>query len=79
MDCAQRSVSGRGGDGMLKYINNLWLKISLKKKLGTFAAMVILVMGLSVAFSISVMNFSLDSFNVILKDNSRCHDFQEAL
>ncbi|MEG0215565.1 MAG: sensor histidine kinase [Hungatella sp.] len=41
--------------------------------------MAILVMGLSVAFMIRMMNFSLDSFNIILKDNSKCHDFQEAM
>lgn len=64
---------------MLEYVKNLWFTISLKKKLGAFAAMVILVMGLSVAFNLRIMNFSLDSFNVILQDNSRCHDFQEAL
>lgn len=64
---------------MFKYIKNIWLRISLKKKLGSFAVMVILVMGLSVAFNIRVMKFSLDSFNIILNDNSRCHDFQEAI
>ena len=64
---------------MLEYVKNLWFTISLKKKLGAFAAMVILVMGVSVAFNLRIMNFSLDSFNVILQDNSRCHDFQEAL
>jgi len=64
---------------MFKYLKNLWLRISIKKKLGSFAAMVILAMGLSVAFNIRVMKFSLDSFNIILNDNSRCHDFQEAM
>lgn len=69
----------KAGWGMFGYIKNLWLTISLKKKLGIFAVLVVLVMGLSVAFNIRVMNFSLDSFNIILKDNSQCHDFQEAL
>ena len=64
---------------MFKYIKNLWLTISLKKKLGTFSIIVILVMGLSIAFNILIMNFSLDSFNVILNDNSLCYDVQEAL
>ena len=57
----------------------IWLTISLKRKIGSFAVMVILVMGLSVAFNIRIMDFSLGSFNVILDDNSRCHDFQEAM
>lgn len=41
--------------------------------------MVILVMGLSIAFNILVMNFSLESFNVILNDNSLCYEVQESL
>ena len=61
-----------------KYKRNL-VDISLKRKIGSFAVMVILVMGLSVAFNIRIMDFSLGSFNVILDDNSRCHDFQEAM
>ena len=60
-------------------LRNIWLTISIKKKIGIFAAMVILIMALSAAFSIFIMNFSLGSFNTILNDNSRCHDFQEAL
>lgn len=64
---------------MIRCIKNLWLTISLKKKLGAFSFIVILVMGLSIAFNILVMNFSLDSFNVILNDNSLCYDVQEAL
>ena len=64
---------------MFQNIKDIWLTISLKRKIGSFAVMVILVMGLSVAFNIRIMDFSLGSFNVILDDNSRCHDFQEAM
>lgn len=64
---------------MSGYIKNLWLRISLKKKLGTFSIIVILVMGLSIAFNVLVMNFSLNSFNIILNDNSQCYDVQEAM
>lgn len=60
-------------------LRNIWLTISIKKKIGIFAAMVILIMALSATFSICIMNFSLGGFNTILNDNSRCHDFQEAL
>lgn len=60
-------------------LRNIWLTISIKKKIGIFAAMVILIMALSTTFSICIMNFSLGGFNTILNDNSRCHDFQEAL
>ena len=60
-------------------LRNIWLTISIKKKIGIFAAMVILIMALSATFSICIMNFSLGGFNTILNDNFRCHDFQEAL
>ena len=60
-------------------LRNIWLTISIKKKIGIFAAMVILIMALSATFSICIMNFSLGGFNTILNENSRCHDFQEAL
>lgn len=60
-------------------LRNIWLTISIKKKIGIFAAMVILIMALSATSSICIMNFSLGGFNTILNDNSRCHDFQEAL
>ena len=60
-------------------LRNILLTISIKKKIGIFAAMVILIMALSATFSICIMNFSLGGFNTILNDNSRCHDFQEAL
>lgn len=60
-------------------LRNIWLTISIKKKIGIFTAMVILIMALSATFSICIMNFSLGGFNTILNDNSRCHDFQEAL
>lgn len=64
---------------MFSYIKNLWLTISLKKKLGSYTMMVILVMGVSVAFNIYVMKFALGSFHMILDDNSRGYDFQEAM
>lgn len=79
-ECRFRYVLGRvWGVKMFRYIKNRWLTISLKKKLGAFSLIVILVMGLSIAFNVLVMNFSLDSFNVILNDNSLCYDVQEAL
>lgn len=67
------------GAEMFGYVRNLWLTISLKKKLGAFSIIVILVMGLPISFNILVMNFSLNSFNVILNDNSLCYEVQEAL
>lgn len=51
----------------------------VEKKLGAFSVVVILVMGLSIAFNMLVMNFSLESFNVILNDNSLCYDVQESM
>ncbi len=64
---------------MYQRIRELWLSITLKQKFGLYIAMVILIMALSGAFSIRVMNFSLGSFYDILDGNSRCYDFQEAM
>ena len=74
-----RHILVRLGWGMFSYIKNQWFSISLKKKLGAFSVVVILVMGLSIAFNMLVMNFSLESFNVILNDNSLCYDVQESM
>ena len=64
---------------MLKALKNQWINASLKKKLGLFAVMLALVMGISAVINAAVMNFIMGNFNVILNDNSRCHDFQEAM
>lgn len=64
---------------MIEMIKRLWLTISLKKKLGSLSVLVGMVMGVSVLFNIQIMNFSLGSFHVILDDNSKCYDFQEAM
>lgn len=64
---------------MYQYVRNLWLSITMKQKLGLYTAMVILIMAFSVGFNVRVMDFALDGFNEILDDNSRCHDFQEAM
>jgi sensor histidine kinase YesM len=55
------------------------MNISLKKKLASFTLMVIMIMVLSLAFNIQILNFSLNSFYGILDDNARCNDLQEAL
>ncbi len=64
---------------MMGKARKLWMEISLKKKLDIFAVMILLVMGLSVAFNIVAMNFVVRNFNQILDENSRCHDLQEAM
>ena len=60
-------------------LRNIWLTISIKKKIGIFAAMVILIMASSAVFNVWVMDFTLDGFDEILSDNSRCNDFQQAM
>lgn len=60
-------------------LRKLWMKISIKRKIGIFAAMVILIMALSASFNIGIAKVSLGSFGRILNDNSRCRDLQEAL
>ncbi len=60
-------------------MRTVWLGLSLKKKLGIYVCLVILVIGISAVFSFLLMDFALGNFNVILDDNSRCYNFQEAM
>lgn len=64
---------------MIKAVKNQWNNASLKKKLGLFVLMLVLVMGISAVINVLAINFVIGNFNVILDDNSRCHDFQEAM
>ncbi len=63
----------------MRYAKEFWLRISLKKKLGIYVCMVILIIVLSAMFSFFLIDFSLGNFNVILDDNAVCFDFQEAM
>ncbi len=65
--------------GMHAYIKAMWLGISLKKKLGIYVCLIILVIGVSAVFSFLLMDFALGNINIILDDNSKCYDFQEAM
>lgn len=64
---------------MFSKIKNRWMAISLKRKLRTFSIMVAMVMGMSIAINMLVLDFSMDSLNVILNDNSICYEVQEAI
>ena len=64
---------------MLRYFKNLWLGVSIKKKMGFYVGVVILIVGLSAMFTFFLMDFSLGSFNIILDDNAVSYDFQEAM
>lgn len=64
---------------MISYIKQCWLRISLRKKLGSFSILIILIMGISFGFILWLVNFSMSGFFVILDDNSRCYQFQEAM
>lgn len=64
---------------MYEYIKGCWLGISLKKKLGIYVCLTILVISVSALFSFLLMDFAVGNFNIILDDNSRCYNFQEAV
>ncbi len=64
---------------MYGYIREIWLRISLKKKMGIYLCLVVLMVGMSALFSFLLMDFSLGDFNKILDDNSRCYNFQAAI
>ncbi len=57
----------------------MWFSITLSQKLGVYTAMVILIMACSGLFSVWVVDFATEGFNQILEDNSRCHDFEQAM
>ena len=61
------------------YVKRVWLGTSLKKKLGIYVCLVILIIGVSAVFSFLLMDFTLGNFKVILNDNSKCYDFHEAM
>ena len=56
------------------YVKRVWLGTSLKKKLGIYVCLVILIIGVSAVFSFLLMDFTLGNFKVILNDNSKCYD-----
>lgn len=64
---------------MYQKLRELWLSTTLKHKLSLYTAMVILIMASSAVFNVWVMDFTLDGFDEILSDNSRCNDFQQAM
>lgn len=64
---------------MQRYLKKMWFSITLRQKLGVYTAMVILIMVCSALFSVWVVDFATEGFNQILEDNSRCHDFEQAM
>ena len=44
---------------MYQSVRNLWLKISLKKKLAVYSGLVILMLMLSAVFTLQLMTFAL--------------------
>lgn len=63
----------------IKKLQEKWLSFTLKQKIKTIAAMVILIVALSIVFNIVLLDFALNGFNQILEDNSLCHDYQTAI
>lgn len=62
-----------------QYLKKVWFSITLRQKLGVYTAMVILIMACSGAFSLWVVDFATEGFQQILEDNSKCHDFEQAM
>lgn len=52
-------------------IQDIWLALTLKKKIYFFSGVVFLIVFLSIMFEILVVNFSVNDFQVILQDNAR--------
>lgn len=62
----------------IQSINNIWLSISLKKKIFIFSFCVIMAIAISIIFNYIIVEYSVGDFNIILHDNALCGEFQEA-
>lgn len=69
----------RFGRDFLGHLYDKWMAVTLKQKINTFAAMEIVIIGLSIIFNIYTLNFALGGFKTILDDNSKSHDLQKLM
>ncbi len=59
--------------------NNVWLSLTIKKKISFFTGVVFLIIFLSILFDIWIVNFSLNDFQRILENNAKSNDFMDAI
>lgn len=64
---------------VLEKIKQYWAGLTIRKKIAAFTGIVFLIIGISIIFNIWMLVFSLTDFNDILKNNSKCNDFVQAM
>ncbi len=64
---------------MRKRIRDVWLSLSLKKKIGTFICMLILIITATIIFDYMIVDYTVNGFSIIMTDNVLCNAYQEAV
>lgn len=65
--------------GIRQKINNLWLNLTIKKKILVFMGTAVAAIFLSVLFDLWVVKFSLFDFRNVLEDNAKSSDYMTAM
>jgi sensor histidine kinase YesM len=60
-------------------MHDIWLSLTIKKKIVTFTGVVFFIIFLSVMFDIWVVNFSINDFRIIMEENAKSSDFMDAI
>lgn len=60
-------------------IRALWLSLALKRKFHVYTLALFVVIAITVLFNIQIVDYTVGGFGVILDDNVRCGELQEAL
>ncbi|ETP71419.1 hypothetical protein UYO_2614, partial [Lachnospiraceae bacterium JC7] len=60
-------------------LNKIWLRLSIDKKVRSFALVVIVIILVSSGFSMFTMGFSLKDYSEILDENKICQEFMDAM
>lgn len=59
-------------------IRALWLSLALKRKFHVYTLALLVVIAITVLFNIQIVDYTVGGFGVILDDNVRCGELQEA-
>lgn len=60
-------------------LQDKWFSFTIKKKIWFFTGVIFLIIFLSSLFDIWIINFFVNDFQVILKDNAKCSEFMDAI
>lgn len=69
----------RNTKGKKSTFRDVWLSLTLKQKIRTFAGATMLIVFMSIAFNLVIVNFSLNGFKFVLDDNGKSYAFMERM